>query len=113
VVCINEEEVEHDRAAREAIVAGLREQLRQGDKSLVRNEGYRRFLKIEGEGHFVVDEAKIEAEARFDGTWVLRTNYRIDSLSRGFAVQTLMARGAVVSQLQIASGNTPDLPSLR
>jgi transposase len=74
VVCINEEEVEHDRAAREAIVAGLREQLRQGDKSLVGNEGYRRFLKIEGEGHFVVDEAKIEAEARFDGTWVLRTN---------------------------------------
>jgi transposase len=74
VVCINAEEVEHDRAAREAIVTGLRDQLRQGDKSLVGNEGYRRFLKIEGEGHFVVDEAKIEAEARFDGTWVLRTN---------------------------------------
>ena len=74
VVCVNEEEVEHDRAAREAIVAGLREQLREGDKSLVGNKGYRRFLKIEGEGHFVIDEAKIEEEARFDGTWVLRTN---------------------------------------
>jgi len=74
VVCVNEEEVEHDRAAREAIVAGLREQLREGDKSLVGNQGYRRFLKIEGEGHFVIDDAKIEDEARFDGTWVLRTN---------------------------------------
>jgi transposase len=74
VVCVNEEEVEHDRAAREAIVANLREQLRQGDKSLVGNKGYRRFLKIEGEGHFEVDEAKIEDESRFDGTWVLRTN---------------------------------------
>jgi transposase len=74
VVCVNEEEVEHDRAAREAIVAGLRAQLREGDKSLVGNKGYRRFLKIEGEGHFVIDEAKIEEEARFDGTWVLRTN---------------------------------------
>jgi transposase len=74
VVCINEEEVTHDRAAREAIVAGLREQLRQGDKSLVGNKGYRRFLKVEGDGHFEVDEAKIEAEARYDGTWVLRTN---------------------------------------
>ena len=74
VVCVNEEEVEHDRAAREAIVAGLREQLREGDKSLVGNKGYRRFLKIEGEGHFVIDDAKIEEEARFDGTWVLRTN---------------------------------------
>jgi transposase len=74
VVCINEEEVEHDRAARAAIVAGLKEQLRQGDKSLVGNKGYRRFLKIEGDGHFEVDEAKIEEEARYDGTWVLRTN---------------------------------------
>src|SRR6266851_4387416 len=60
VVCINEEEVQHDRAARQAIVAGLREQLRRGDKSLVGNKGYRRFLKLEGDKHFVVDEAKIE-----------------------------------------------------
>ncbi|MCA1698374.1 MAG: IS1634 family transposase [Actinobacteria bacterium] len=74
VVCINEEEVEHDRAARAAIVANLREQLRAGDKSLVGNKGYRRFLKIEGEGHFAIDDAKIQEEARFDGTWVLRTN---------------------------------------
>jgi transposase len=74
VVCVNEEEVEHDRAARAAIVAGLREQLRRGDKSLVGNKGYRRFLKVEGEGHFAIDEAKLEDEARFDGTWVLRTN---------------------------------------
>jgi len=43
VVCVNEEEVEHDRAAREAIVASLREKLHQGDKSLVGNKGYRRF----------------------------------------------------------------------
>jgi transposase len=74
VVCRNDEEVEHDRAAREAIVAGLREQLRQGDKSLVGNKGYRRFVTLAGNGHFVVDEAKIEEEARYDGTWVLRTN---------------------------------------
>ncbi len=74
VVCVNEEEIEHDRAAREAIVAGLREQLRRGDKSLVGNKGYRRYLTKEGTGRFAVDEAKIEEEARYDGTWVLRTN---------------------------------------
>ena len=79
VVCINEEEVEHDRAAREAIVANLREQLRDGDKSLVGNKGYRRFLKVEGAGHFAIDEAKIAEEARFDGTWVLRTNTELPS----------------------------------
>jgi hypothetical protein len=77
VVCVNAEEVEHDRLAREAIVAGLREQLRQGDKSLVGNKGYRRYLKVEGAGHFVVDEAKLAEEARFDGTWVLRTNTKL------------------------------------
>jgi transposase len=60
-------------------VAGLREQLQRGDKSLVGNKGYRRFLKLAGEEHFVVDEAKIEEEARYDGTWVLRTNTELAS----------------------------------
>jgi hypothetical protein len=74
VVCVNEDEVKKDRADREAILAGLREQLRRGDKSLVGNKGYRRFLKVEGPGHFAIDEAKIAEEARYDGTWVLRTS---------------------------------------
>jgi Transposase DDE domain len=74
VVCVNPEEVASDRAKRQAIVAALAEQLHQGDKSLVGNKGYRRYLKVEGEGHFVIDEAKLAEEARYDGTWVLRTN---------------------------------------
>jgi hypothetical protein len=74
VVCVNPEQVEHDRQQRETIVAALREQLRQGDKALVGNKGYRRYLKVEGDRHFAIDEAKIAAEARYDGTWVLRTN---------------------------------------
>jgi transposase len=79
VVCVNEEEVEHDRAMRQAIVDGLRQQLHQGDKSLVGNKGHRRFLKVQGDGHFAVDEAKIEEEARYDGTWVLRTNTKLSA----------------------------------
>jgi hypothetical protein len=74
VVCVNAEEVESDRARRGAIVASLREQLTRGDKTLVGNKGYRRYLRVEGEGHFAIDEAKLEEEARYDGTWVLRTN---------------------------------------
>jgi hypothetical protein len=74
IVCVNDEEVATDRAKREAIVAALREQLRQGDKSLVGNKGYRRYLTSVGGGHFAVDDAKIAEEARYDGTWVLRTN---------------------------------------
>ena len=74
VVCVNAEEVKSDRERREAIVASLREQLTRGDKALVGNKGYRRYLSVEGEGHFAVDEAKLAEEARYDGTWVLRTN---------------------------------------
>jgi hypothetical protein len=74
VVCVNPEQVEADRIKREQIVAGLREQLSKGDKSLVGNKGYRQYLKVEGGRHFTVDEAKIQDEARYDGTWVLRTN---------------------------------------
>jgi transposase len=55
-------------------VAGLRQQLQAGDKSLVGNKGYRRFLKVEGPGHFAIDESKIAEEARYDGVWVLRTS---------------------------------------
>jgi transposase len=77
VVCVNPEQVEHDRRQRGDIVAALREQLRQGDKSLVGNKGYRRYLKVQGDSHFTIDEAKLEEEARYDGTWVLRTNTKL------------------------------------
>jgi transposase len=74
IVCLNEEERRKDAHDREAIVAHLKEQLRSGDKSLVGNKGYRRYLKVEGSGHFVIDEKQVKAEERYDGIWVLRTN---------------------------------------
>lgn len=74
VVCLNEEERRKDAHDREAIVAHLKEQLRNGDKSLVGNKGYRRYLKVEGSGHFVIDEKQVKAEEHYDGIWVLRTN---------------------------------------
>jgi transposase len=74
IVCLNEEERRKDAHDREAIVAHLKEQLRNGDKSLVGNKGYRRYLKVEGSGHFVIDEKQVKAEERYDGIWVLRTN---------------------------------------
>jgi len=58
IVCLNEEEHSKDAHDREAIVAHLKEQLRQGDKSLVGNKGYRRYLKVEGGGQFTIDEKK-------------------------------------------------------
>src|SRR5512143_2162065 len=79
IVCLNEDEARKDAADREAIVAALREQLRSGDKSLVGNKGYRRYLSGGGPEHFRIDEAKVAEDARNDGKWVLRTNTDLDS----------------------------------
>ena len=73
VVCVNEDQAAKDRYDREAVVAALREALRQGDKSLVGNRGYRKFLRSGGP-QFAVDEDKVREEARYDGKWVLTTN---------------------------------------
>lgn len=73
IVCLNEEEARKDRHDREAILKGLREALRRGEKALVGNRGYRRYLKASG-SVFAIDEEKIEEEARYDGKWVLQTN---------------------------------------
>jgi transposase len=74
IVCLNEEERRKDAHDREAIIAHLKEQLRHGDKSLVGNKGYRRYLKVQESGHFSIDENQVKAEQRYDGIWVLRTN---------------------------------------
>jgi transposase len=75
VVCFNPEQAKKDAADRQAIVESLREKLKQGDKALVGNRGYRKYLKREGEqGAFRIDEEKLAEEARYDGLWVLRTN---------------------------------------
>ena len=73
VVCLNEEQARKDRADREAIVESLREQLKHGDKALVGNKGYRKYLHSEGP-KFTIDEAKVKWEERFDGKWVLQTD---------------------------------------
>ncbi len=73
VVCVNEDQATKDRHDREAVVASLRDALSHGDKSLVGNQGYRKFLRAGGQ-QFAVDEDKIKQEARYDGKWVLTTN---------------------------------------
>jgi hypothetical protein len=74
IVCRNHEEAKKDAADRAAILAALERQLKKGDKALVGNGGYRRFLATTGENGFVIDRAKAEEDARFDGVFVLRTN---------------------------------------
>jgi len=74
VVCLNEEQRRKDAADRKAIVEHLREQLQQGDKELIGNQGYRKYLLAGSGERFTIDEAKVKEEARYDGKWVLQTN---------------------------------------
>ena len=85
VVCLNEEQAKKDRADREAIVAALQEQLQRGDKSLVGNKGYRKYLSAQGP-KFTINEAKVKSEERFDGKWVLQTD-REDLTAEEVALQ--------------------------
>jgi hypothetical protein len=83
VVCRNEEEAENDRKEREAIVASLDAKLKKGDKALIGNSAYRRYLRkagARGASSFEIDAGKLAEEARFDGIFVLRTNAKVTPL---------------------------------
>jgi transposase len=80
IVCRNLDEMKKDAANRADIVAALERQLKKGDKALVGNKGYRRFLaNLKGEG-FSIDRDKVEQDAKFDGVFVLQTNTHLKPL---------------------------------
>ena len=80
IVCFNEAEARNDAAARQATLAGLAAALAKGDKTLVGNKGFRRFVKTEGDRRFAIDADKAAAEAKFDGIYILRTNTTVSAL---------------------------------
>jgi hypothetical protein len=87
IVCRNEAEAEKDAAMRAAVVDGLERQLKRGDKALIGNAAYRRYLrrvrpKDGGKAGpaFEIDPGKLAEEARFDGIFVLRTNAKVTPL---------------------------------
>ncbi len=73
VVCLNEDQATKDRHDREAIIAALEQALKAGDKALIGNKGFRRYVRARGE-RLAIDMEKVRAEARYDGLWVLATN---------------------------------------
>src|SRR5512144_882742 len=80
VVCYNPERAAWEAAQRSAIIEALQEQLSRGDKSLVGHSGFRECLKVVGDDHFALDEAKVAEEAKLDGFYVLRTNSKLPTL---------------------------------
>jgi transposase len=80
IVCRNLAEARRDAEQRAAILDGLRAKLAQGDKALVGNSGFRRYLKTVSARHFAIDEERVAEDARFDGLYVLRTNTKLTPL---------------------------------
>ena len=80
IVCRNHQEAEKDAAERASIVTALERTLAKGDKALIGNTGFRRYLKTIGDEHFAIDPDKIEEEKKFDGIFVLRTNTDLNPL---------------------------------
>ena len=122
IVCRNEAEAEKDRAVRLAIVDGLQRRLKQGDKALIANTGYRRYLRRSGEGEgvaFEIDAGKLAEEARYDGIFVLRTNARITPLNAVLRYRELLMvealfRAAKATEDLVVPGTGPaDLSFLR
>ncbi len=79
IVNLNEAEAKKDKADRQAIIDGLQSQLKKGDKALVGNSAFRRYIKTSGKS-FEIDLGKLADEARFDGITVLRTNAKVTPL---------------------------------
>ena len=89
VVCLNEEEKRKDAHDRKAILESLGKALEGGDKSLVGNKGFRRFLKAGGRGRFTIDEEQVRRDAKYDGIFVLRTDTDHDAETVACIYKTL------------------------
>lgn len=73
IVCKNSKQARKDATDRESIVETLKYQIKNGPKNMIGNKGYRKYLKI-SRGSVTIDQDKIEADSKFDGKWVLKTN---------------------------------------
>jgi transposase len=89
IVCLNETQARKDAHDRECIIESLKAKLKQGDKTLVGNKGFRKYVKTAKDKHFTIDEEKIKTESRFDGKWVLTTD-RNDLPAEDVALQYKM-----------------------
>ena len=73
IVCLNPRQARKDAADRQAMIEKLKAEIPKGPKQLIGNKGYRKYLKINSKA-VTLDRERIEAEAQFDGKWVLTTN---------------------------------------
>ena len=114
IVCSNEAQAEKDRVDRQAIVAGLAKRLEGGDKALVGNKAYRRYLRKTSKGAaFEIDPGKLADEARYDGLFVLRTIARVTPLNAVLRYRDLLQVEELFRRAQGGAAHPAPLPLLR
>jgi hypothetical protein len=115
ILCRNEAEAERERNERQAIIAGLAKQPARGDKALIGNSAYRRYLRRTPSASgkpgpaFEIDPGKLAEEARFDGVFVLGTNTRITPLQAVLRYRDLLQVEDLVPPRQGDPQDPPDL----
>ena len=72
IVCRNLERAKEDAATRQSILGNLEQQLAAGSWRESLKPAARRYLKVDG-GNARLDAKRIQADARYDGKWILRT----------------------------------------
>lgn len=78
IICYSEVQAMKDAKTREEIITQLQTKLTDDFKTLVRNVGYKRYLKTSGK-KIEIDLDKLQSEANYDGIWVLQTNTELSA----------------------------------
>jgi len=80
IVCYNAERAEIDKKTREEILERIREKITSGNiLSIVDNQSYKRFLKIQGEKP-EIDSEKVQKDEQYDGIFLLTSNTKLKPL---------------------------------
>lgn len=76
VVTYSDKRSRKDQKDRDRILEKMRKKIGSGKntKKLVSNKGYQKYLKVEGEGQLLFDEAKLQEETKWDGLHGIITN---------------------------------------
>jgi len=116
VVCRNEAEAENDRRDREAIVAALDAQLKKGDKALIGNSAYRRYLRKAGaKRRPLIRDRRRQARRGGAFRWDLRPAHECegDPSAGGFALSRSAPGRGPLPPDQGDHAHPADLPFLR
>ena len=112
VVCVNEDQAKKDGHDREAVVASLRDALGKGDKSLVGNKGYRKYLRAGGK-QFAVDEDKSQGGSALRRQVGADDEHGSPGARSGAEVQATVDGGGCLPLDEIAAGYQADIPQVR